>query len=100
MAFWVDSEPRGGGRWVAVLHGACDHRAFHRLQDEGKALALAGATEVDLSLAGVDYLDDRGLSALRQLALSLEHLGVVVRIGGAVGQPAEVLAADLPPLES
>lgn len=98
MAFWVDSEPRGGGRWVSVLHGTCDHRAFHRLQDEGRALALAGAEEVDMSLAGVDYLDDRGLSAIRQLSISLEHMGIVVRIGGAVGQPADILAGDVPPV--
>lgn len=91
VCFWVDSEPSGDGRWTAVLSGSCDHRAVSRLLDEGRALALLGATEVDVSLAGVTYLDARGARALDELTTRLGHLGVVVRVAGAIGQPAELL---------
>src|SRR4051794_18691071 len=90
MRCWLGSEPGGLGRWTTVLTGTCDGRVRRRLLDEGRALALVGANEIDVSLAGVDTLTTAGAVALRDLRDRLALVGVAVRIGGAVG-PADVL---------
>jgi ABC-type transporter Mla MlaB component len=90
---WVDAEPQGGRRWSVVLHGVLDRRSRDRLLDECAALALAGAEEVDLSLAGLTWLDSAGVRTLADLEDRLGHLGIVLRVGGAIGQPDERLRA-------
>ena len=76
-----------------MLHGVLDRRGRDRLLDECAALALAGAAEVDLSLAGLTWLDSAGVQTLEDLDDRLGHLGIVLRIGGAIGQPDERLRA-------
>ena len=91
MTCWVDSEPLGGYRWRTVVSGVCDRRALRRLMDEGRAMALLGAQEIDISLAGVDHLDHGGAIALNELRKSLAAFGITVRIGGALGAAADLL---------
>lgn len=54
-------------------------------------MALLGAQEIDISLAGVDHLDPGGVNALIELRKSLGALGITVRIGGALGAADELL---------
>ena len=76
---------------MTVLTGTCDARVRQRLLDEGRALALVGANEIDVSLAGVDTLTSEGAVALRDLRDRLALVGVDVRIGGAVGSADAIL---------
>lgn len=90
---WVESEPTGGGAWLVTIEGVGDRRLRNRLLDEGRALALAGAREIDISLVGLTYLSTGAAAALAELVHAMALLGITVRCGGAVGQPAGVLEA-------
>lgn len=92
MGIWVDSEPVGGGRWLTVLSGTCDRRARHRLLDEARGLALIGASEVDVSVAGLHDMDTDGARAIDEALAALNRLGVRTTIGGALGQAETLLA--------
>lgn len=76
-----------------VLSGTCDGRILPRLLDEGRGLALAGASDIDISLAGVTDLHSGGAAALAEFSDRLSHLGIKVRIGGVLGAREEALLA-------
>jgi anti-anti-sigma regulatory factor len=91
MSLWVDSEPVGDRRWRTVLSGTCDKRARNRLLDEARGLALVGATEVDISIAGVETMDSDGARAVVETMAALDRVGVRSCLGGACGQPELLL---------
>lgn len=99
MSLWVDSEPVGDRRWRTVLSGTCDKRARNRLLDEARGLALLGATEVDISLAGVDRMDTDGARALVETIVALDRVGVRSCLGGAYGQPETLLGLAMRELD-
>ena len=54
-------------------------------------MALLGAQEIDVSLAGVEFLDAGGVTALVELRKCLGAFGISVRIGGALGAADDLL---------